>query len=152
MPEDILLTRSAADAVNHRKRFPEHNNWTTVWEPRQLKGVKVRFVAETSGFAAHPQRQALREMAYLRRSVESYIPEKLRPVRGDEIDDIVNWQLEHGWAVRNGGVHRSHANDRCPNPDHPWSGWHGAPRDYTTGYTSNTCPGSIHFNPDGTPR
>lgn len=52
---------------------------------------------------------------------------ELEPVKGDGIDDIVNAQLKQGQSLYLGP-------DRCPNPQHTMSEWHG--------FVKDNCPGS----------
>ena len=71
------------------------------------------------------------------------------PIDGDDIDDIVNWQLNGG---RRGGIHSS-GPDLCPNPEHAGP-WHGGLREIVNrrGRVTGECPGSHCFYSDGTRR
>lgn len=71
----------------------------------------------------------------------------LDPVDGDEIDDIVNWQLAGGGQHR--GIYGNYQPERCPNPDHADALWHGQPTPIygRSGFRQGTCPGSVQFRP-----
>ncbi|MBM4570323.1 hypothetical protein GS534_24340 [Rhodococcus hoagii] len=75
-------------------------------------------------------------------------PAWLDPVEGDEIDDIVNWQLAGGGQRR--GIHGNYdiAPTRCPNPEHTGAIWHGYPQDIRSqanGHVVGRCPGSVLY-------
>lgn len=71
----------------------------------------------------------------------------LDPVDGDEIDDIVNWQLAGGG--RNRGIYGNNEPPaRCPNPGHAGAIWHGTPQDIygrTDGRVIGQCSGSVLY-------
>lgn len=74
-------------------------------------------------------------------------PAWLDPVEGDEIDDIVNWQLAGGGQRR--GIYGNHQPpERCPNPEHTGAIWHGTPQDIygrSDGRVIGRCEGSVLY-------
>lgn len=78
-------------------------------------------------------------------------PAWLDPVEGDEIDDIVNWQLAGGGQKR--GIYGNYGGNgelpaRCRNPEHAGAIWHGSPQDIrskTNGHVIGRCPGSVLY-------
>lgn len=81
-------------------------------------------------------------------------PAWLDPVEGDDIDDIVNWQLAGGGQRR--GIYGNYdvGPARCPNPAHADALWHGQPAPIygRGGYRQGECPGSVQFRDNNPPR